>query len=110
MGRRRVRRLMRKLGLWAVTPKRNTSKRPPGDKVYPYLLRAKTIDRANQVWAVDITLHTNAAGIFVLGRDHRLGDPAGAVLAPVKHAHGGLLRRGTERGSRPVRQARHLQY
>src|SRR5580704_5196052 len=55
-------------------------------------------------------LHTNAAGIFVPGRYHRLGDPAGAVLAAVKHAHGGVLRRGTERGSRPVRQARHLQY
>ena len=48
VGRRRVRRLMRKLGLWAVRPKRNTSKRHPGHKVYPYLLRGKTIDRANQ--------------------------------------------------------------
>jgi putative transposase len=48
MGRRRVRRLMRKLGLWAVRPKRNTSKRHPGHKVYPYLLRGKIIDRANQ--------------------------------------------------------------
>src|SRR6202011_1856365 len=48
VGRRRVRRLMRKLGLWAVRPKRNTSKRHPGHKVYPYLLRDKTIDQANQ--------------------------------------------------------------
>ena len=48
VGRRRVRRLMRKLGLWAVRPKRNTSKQHPGHKVYPYLLRGKTIDRANQ--------------------------------------------------------------
>ena len=39
---------MRKLGLWAVRPKRNTSKRHPGHKVYPYLLRDKTIDQANQ--------------------------------------------------------------
>ena len=37
IGRRRVRRLMRKLGLWAVRPKRNTSKRHPEHKVYPYL-------------------------------------------------------------------------
>ena len=36
VGRRRVRRLMRKLGLWAVRPKRNTSRRHPGYKVYPY--------------------------------------------------------------------------
>jgi putative transposase len=55
VGRRRVRRLMRKLGLWAVRPKRNTSKPHPGHKVYPYLLRGKTIDQANQVWAADIT-------------------------------------------------------
>jgi putative transposase len=55
VGRRRVRRLMRKLALWAVRPRRNTSKRHPGHKVYPYLLRGKTIDRANQVWAADIT-------------------------------------------------------
>ena len=54
-GRRRVRRLMRKLGLWAVRPKRNTSKRHPGHKVYPYLLRGETIDQPNQVWAADIT-------------------------------------------------------
>src|SRR6266478_6407422 len=42
------RRLMRKLGLWAVRPKRNTSKRHPGHKVYPYLLRGKVIDQPNQ--------------------------------------------------------------
>ena len=55
VGRRCVRRLMRKLGLWAVRPKRNTSKRHPEHKVYPYLLRGKTIDQPNQVWAADIT-------------------------------------------------------
>jgi hypothetical protein len=49
------RRLMRKLGLWAVRPKRNTSKRHPEHKVYPYLLRGRTIDQPNQVWAADIT-------------------------------------------------------
>ena len=45
---------MRKLGLWAVGPKRNTSKRRPEHEVYPYLLRGKTIDQPNQVWAADI--------------------------------------------------------
>ena len=39
---------MKKLGLWAVRPKRNTSKRHPEHKVYPYLLRGKTIDQPNQ--------------------------------------------------------------
>jgi len=65
-GRRRVRRLMRKLGLWAVRPKRNTSKRHPGHKVYPYLLRGKTIDRANQVWAADITYIPMRQGFLYL--------------------------------------------
>jgi hypothetical protein len=66
MGRRRVRRLMKKLGLWAVRPKRNTSKRHPGHKVYPYLLRGKTIDRANQVWAADITYIPMRQGFLYL--------------------------------------------
>src|SRR5712671_2040802 len=65
-GRRRVRRLMRKLGLWAVRPKRNTSERHPGHKVYPYLLRGKTIDRANQVWAADITYIPMRQGFLYL--------------------------------------------
>src|SRR6478609_3875396 len=66
MGRRRVRRLMRKLGLWAVRPKRNTSKRHPEHKVYPYLLRGKTIDQPNQVWAADITYIAMRQGFLYL--------------------------------------------
>ena len=65
-GRRRVRRLMRKLGLWAVRPKRNTSKRHPGHKVYPYLLRDKTIDQPNQAWAADITYIAMRQGFLYL--------------------------------------------
>jgi putative transposase len=48
VGRRHIRRLMRKLGLWAVRPKQNTSKPQPAHKVYPYVLRGKTIDKPNQ--------------------------------------------------------------
>src|SRR6201990_1971353 len=61
VGRRRVRRLMRKLGLCAVRPKRNTSQRHPEHKIYPYLLRNKTIDQPNQVWATDISVPRQAA-------------------------------------------------
>src|SRR3977135_4665167 len=64
--RRRVGRLIRKLGLCAVRPKRNTSKRHPEHKVYPYLLRGKTIDRANQVWAADITYIPMRQGFLYL--------------------------------------------
>src|ERR1700741_4487956 len=64
--RRRIRRLMRKFRLWAVRPKRNTGKRHPGHKVYPYLLRGKTIDQANQVWAADITYIPMRQGFLYL--------------------------------------------
>lgn len=49
VGRRRIRRLMRKLALCAIRPKRNISKPHPEHKIYPYLLRNKTIDQPNQV-------------------------------------------------------------
>src|SRR5438270_8728787 len=57
---------MRKLGLWAVRPKRNTSKRHPEHQVYPYLLRGKTIDQPNQVWAADITYIPMQQGFLYL--------------------------------------------
>jgi hypothetical protein len=41
-------------------------KRYPGHKVYPYLLRGKTIDRANQVWAADITYIPMRQGFLYL--------------------------------------------
>jgi putative transposase len=66
VGRRRVRRLMRKLGLCAIRPKRNTSKPHPEHKIYPYLLRDKTIDQPNQVWASDITYIPMRRGFLYL--------------------------------------------
>jgi len=55
INRKKVQRLMRLMGLEAVYPKPKTSRPHPQHKVYPYLLRELTIDRANQVWAADIT-------------------------------------------------------
>jgi putative transposase len=66
VGRRRIRGLMRKLGLWAITPKPNTSKSHPEHKIYPYLLRDMTIDQANQVWATDITYIPMRRGFLYL--------------------------------------------
>ena len=50
-----VRRLLRKMGLMALFPKRNLSKPAPGHKKYPYLLRGLEILRPNHVWSTDIT-------------------------------------------------------
>ena len=55
VNRKRVQRLMRKLGLQGVAPGPNTSKAHPKHKTYPYLLRGVEIDRVNQVWSSDIT-------------------------------------------------------
>lgn len=52
---KRVSRLMRLMGLQAITPGPHTSKPAPGHKVYPYLLRDVEIKRVNQVWSTDIT-------------------------------------------------------
>jgi len=51
VGRRRVRTLMRRMGIEALYRKPNISKKHPGHVVYPYLLRHLKVDRPNQVWA-----------------------------------------------------------
>jgi putative transposase len=52
---KRVRRLMRLMGLEAIYPNPRTSVKSPENKVYPYLLGGLTIDRPDQVWCADIT-------------------------------------------------------
>jgi len=54
-GRLHISTLMVKMGIAALYRKPNTSKRHPAHKVYPYLLRHLAIERANHVWAMDIT-------------------------------------------------------
>ena len=55
VNRKRVRRLMRLMGLKAVYRRPSMSKPTPGHKIYPYLLNGMKIIRPNQVWAADIT-------------------------------------------------------
>lgn len=55
VGREWVQGCMRQMGLRAIYPKGNMSKRHPGHKIYPYLLSSIEIIRPNQVWASDIT-------------------------------------------------------
>ncbi len=66
IGRRHVATLMKRMGIEAVYRRPNTSKPAPGHKIYPYLLRGMTIDRPNQVWAMDITYVPMARGFVYL--------------------------------------------
>jgi putative transposase len=66
VGRKRVRRLMRLMGLMAVYQKPKTSAPNPEHKRYPYLLHGLTIDRSNQVWCTDITYIPMRKGFLYL--------------------------------------------
>lgn len=65
--RKQVRRIMRKMGLRAIYPKKNLSKPGRGHKIYPYLLRNKVIALPNQVWATDVTyLKLNGSHVYLV--------------------------------------------
>ena len=55
VNRKRVSRLMRRMGIEAIYPKKRLSRPDVTAKKYPYLLRDMAIDRPDQVWAADIT-------------------------------------------------------
>ncbi len=62
VGRRHVGTLMKRMGIDALYCKANTSRRDKQHKVWPYLLRGMTINRANQVWALDTSYIPMARG------------------------------------------------
>ena len=66
IGRRHVATLMKRMGVEAIYRRPKTSKPAPGNKIYPYLLRGLKVDRANQVWAMDITYIPMARGFVYL--------------------------------------------
>lgn len=63
---KRVRRLLRKMSIMAIHPQRNLSKLLHAKYVHPYLLRGLSIERQNQVWAIDITYIPMAKGFMYL--------------------------------------------
>ena len=66
VGRHRVRRLMRLMGLQAIYQAPRTSAPHPAHRVYPYLLKGLAIDRPNRVWCADITYSPVQRGFLYL--------------------------------------------
>lgn len=66
VNRKRVKRLMQKMGLRAIYQKPNTSKPHPGHKIYPYLLRGVEITKPNHVWCADVTYIPMRKGFLYL--------------------------------------------
>jgi putative transposase len=70
IGRFKVRRLMKRMGIEAIYRRPSTSKPAPGHKTYPYLLRKLPVTRPNQVWAMDITYIPMARSFVYLAALH----------------------------------------
>src|SRR6202022_3113505 len=66
VNRKRVQRLMRRMGLEAIYPKPKLSMAGKGHRIYPYLLRQMRIERPDQVWSTDITYVPLATGFMYL--------------------------------------------
>jgi putative transposase len=66
INRKRVRRIMRDMGIYAIYPKPNLSKRYHAQYIRPYLLRKLKVVRPNQVWGVDITYIRMQKGFMYL--------------------------------------------
>jgi len=66
VNRKRVQRLLRVMGLEAIYPKPQLSVAGRGHRIFPYLLRDVSIERADQVWSTDITYIPLAAGFMYL--------------------------------------------
>nr|WP_087671244.1 MULTISPECIES: IS3 family transposase [Caballeronia] len=66
VGRRHVSTLMKRMGVEALYRKPNTSRKHAAHRIWPYLLRNRKIDRANQVWALDTSYIPMARGFVYL--------------------------------------------
>jgi len=66
IGREKVSRMMKRMGIEALYRRPNTSRPAPGHKIYPYLLRGLAVVRPNHVWAMDISYIPMARGFVYL--------------------------------------------
>jgi len=69
VGEKRVRRLMRQMGLEAIYPKPNLSKNANQHPVYPYLLRNIVASHPNHIWGTDITYIRMKQGFLGLSKE-----------------------------------------
>ena len=79
VGRKRVRRLMAKMGLEPIYRRPRTTDPHPGHQIHPYLLREMVIDRPNQVWCADITYIPMRRGLSRDPGDHDDWDRTGRI-------------------------------
>ena len=66
VNRKKIRRLMREMGVYTIYPKPNLSKRHHAQYIRPYLLRKQNICRPDQVWGIDITYLRMEKGFMYL--------------------------------------------
>jgi len=69
VNRKKVRRMMRVMGIYTIYPKPNLSKRYHAQYIRPYLLRNLNIERPDQVWGVDVTyirMHKGFMYLFII--------------------------------------------
>lgn len=108
---KRMARLMQKMGLQAIYPRKKPSKSNQQHKIYPYLLRHLEFYPPNQDWAADITYFPIRKGFNVLGGGYGLVKPLFDQLAIFQHwkasfvsLHcGRLISKGCQIYSKPIR-------
>jgi transposase InsO family protein len=110
INRKRVQRLMRKMGIAALGPRPRTTKPAPGHKIFPYLLRGHAIEQPNQVWCADITYIPLPRGFLYLVAVMDWASRAVLAWAAVEHHGHVVLRLGARGGACPLRPTRDFQH
>jgi HTH-like domain len=100
VGRKHMTTLMRRMGITALYRKPNTSKKVPGQTIWPYLLRTLAVTRSSHVWAMDIR-HPDGARVRLPGGRHRLAQPQDFGVASVDLDGHGVLHGSCRRSHRP---------
>ena len=110
IGRRRVRRLMTKMGLSPIYQRPRTSDPHPQHRIYPYLLRHLVVERPNQVWCADITYIPMRRGFLYLVAIMDWATRKVLAWRLSNTMDVSFLRRGIGGSVGALRSTRHLQY